>query len=85
MIETLDEKISVVSIYNKEKGRTTPYKMRWRFRDVVFSEVTYHHVIREGRQVFHVFHVTDGTMDFRLHLDTYGLHWKLMEVSDGNA
>jgi len=84
MLEHLDEKVSVVSVYNKDKGSVKPFKMRWKTHDIVFSEVTYHHLVREGRNILHVFHVTDGVMDYRLHLDTQTLHWKLIEISDGN-
>lgn len=84
MLEHLDEKVSVLSIYNKDTGVVKPHKMRWKNDYINFTETTYHHLVKQGRHMFHVFHVTDGTMDFRLHLDTQTLHWKLIEVSDGN-
>lgn len=75
----------MIMTFNKEKGTVRPYKMQWNKDDIIFTEVTYHHLIKQGIQLIHVFHVTDGTMDYRLHLDTQTLHWKLMEVSDGNS
>jgi len=84
MLYEPDEKVSMLTIFDKDRGKVVPYKMRWKNEDIIFKEVTYHHMTRQGRQILHVFHVTDGIMDFRLHLDTQNLHWKLMEVSDGN-
>lgn len=85
MLEKPDEKVSVISIYNKDNASVMPYRMKWRNNYIVFKEVAYHHLVRQGRLIIHVFHVTDGSMDYRLHLYTDTLHWKLIEVSDGNS
>lgn len=85
MLEQLNEKVSIITVYNKDKASVVPYKMKWKNNEIVFNEVTYHHLVRQGRLIIHVFHVTDGTMDYRLHLHTDTLHWKLIEVSDGNS
>lgn len=85
MLEQLNEKVSVVTVYNKEKGTVTPFKMKWKNNEIIFEEVTYHHLIRKGRLIIHVFHLSAYGMDYRLHLNTDTLHWKLIEVSDGNS
>lgn len=85
MLYEPEEKVSMMLVFNKDKSIVKPYKMRWGEKYVTFTEVTYHHIIRKGMDLTHVFHVTDGSMDYRLHLDTRSLHWKLMEVSDGNS
>jgi hypothetical protein len=85
MLEHVNETVSVISSYNQEKNLAMPYKMRWRLRDYFIEKLAYHHKVREGRNLFHIFHVTDGNLDFRLRLDTESLSWMLEEVSDGST
>lgn len=84
MQEKLFEKISVIFSYNSEKNTTIPYKIRWRLRDYFIKKLAYHHKVREGRELLHIFHVTDGNLDFRLRFNTENLNWILEEVSDGS-
>ena len=84
MNEPIHEKVSVVSSYNRESGLVMPRKMRWQGRDYTMKMQTYHHKVRRGRVLLHVFHVTDGVTDFRLELDTETLHWRLEELCDGS-
>ncbi|MFA5770271.1 MAG: hypothetical protein WC894_02140 [Patescibacteria group bacterium] len=84
MQEKLFEKISVILSYNSEKNTSIPYKIRWRLRDYFIKSLAYHHKVREGRELLHIFHVTDGNLDFRLRFNTEDLNWILEEVSDGN-
>ncbi len=81
----INERVSMISSYSQEKNRFIPYKMRWRLRDYFIKHLAYHHKIREGRNLFHIFHVTDGNLDFRISFDTESLAWILEEVSDGSA
>lgn len=83
MNEVVNEKVSVITVYNREKGSVMPYKMRWQGRSIFFTRLTYYHRVRKGRSIFHIFHVTDNAMDFRLSLDGELLHWTLEEVCDG--
>jgi len=85
MLEKINEVVSVIASYNSEKNRFIPYKMRWRLRDYFIKRLAYHHKIREGRSLFHIFHVTDGNLDFRIRFDTESLNWILEEVSDGST
>lgn len=85
MIEYINEKVSVVSSYNHEQNRFIPYKIRWRLREYFIKKLAYYHKIHEGRNLIHIFHVTDGNLDFRLRLDSENLDWTLEEISDGNA
>ena len=85
MLESIDETVSVVMISSKKINKSYPYKMLWRQSEVVFSEVTYHHIIREGRTISHIFHTTDSMTDYKLILNTQYLTWRLLEVSDGNT
>ena len=85
MIEKVFEKVSVISSYNQEKNSFTIYKMGWRKRDYFIKRMAYHHKVREGRDLFYIFHVTDDNLDFRVRFDTENLEWILEEVSDGSA
>ncbi len=84
MLEKIHEKIDVITIYRQHEGKVAPYKIRWNGRDYLITKVGYHHKVREGRTVFHVFHVCSDTLAFRLKHDPDTLHWILEEVSDGN-
>ena len=79
------EKIDVITIYKRISGETAPYKIRWNGRTYVITKVGYHHTVRSGRTVYHIFHVCSNTLAFRLKHDPDTLHWILEEVSDGNA
>lgn len=85
MIEKLFEKISVISSYNQEKNSFTIYKMGWRKREYFIKKMAYHHKVHEGRDLLHIFHVTDNNLDFKIRFNTEDLNWILEEVSDGSA
>ena len=85
MIERIDEKVAVITSYNPSLGRVMPRRMEWRGKTYLITKLGYHHATRDGRRMYHIFAVTDGTTDFRLKLDTETLHWTLEEVSDGLA
>lgn len=85
MIEKVFEKVSIIFSYNREKNSFTIYKMSWRKREYFIKRIAYHHKVREGRDLFHIFHVTDDNLDFRIRFDTENLNWILEEVSDGSA
>lgn len=85
MNEIINERVSVLFSYDRVKGVVMPRKMRWQGRDYIFVKQSYHHMVRVGRTLLHIFHVTDGATDFRLRLNTETLHFTLEEVSDGTA
>jgi hypothetical protein len=82
MGEQLNEKVSVVFVYNAADGSIMPRKLQWRNREYILTKLGYHHAVRQGRTLMHIFHVTDDTTAFRLRLDTETLHWILEEVYD---
>jgi len=85
MHEIINEKISVISLYNRETGVVIPKKIRWQAKEYLIKSLSYHHKVRIGRNLLHIFHVTDGNLDFRLSLNTDNLQWCLEEVSDGQS
>ena len=82
MSEAVFEKISVITVFNEEKGLVMPKKIRWRNRNYLINNLAYYHRVRQGRNIIHVFNVTDGNLDFRLSLNSENLHWTLEEIYD---
>lgn len=85
MLENINERVSVITKYDRDSGAVMPVKMRWQAKDYLIQKLGYYHKIREGRTIQHIFHVTDGSIDFRLKHNSDTLNWILEQVSDGNA
>ena len=85
MTEKINEKISVVTIYNRDKRTALPWRLKWQGRVYTISKVGYHHTMRVGRVLHHIFSVATDSMFFRLNHNTETLSWTLEEVSDGLA
>jgi hypothetical protein len=81
----IHERIDVITIYKRAGGQTAPYKIRWNNRTHLITKVGYHHKVRKGSSVYHIFHVSTDSLAFRLRHDPDALNWILEEVSDGNA
>ncbi len=79
-MNTIHEPISVVTVFNHEKRTAVPRKFLWKNREYMVTKIGYHHAVREGRTLFHIFHVTDGVSDFRLIMNTESLQWILEEI-----
>ncbi len=84
MIEKIHERVSVITSYNRDKGEITIHKLRWNGYDYRITKLGYHHKTREGRNIYHIFHVNNESLSFKLQLDTETLVWWILEVSDGN-
>ena len=80
MPEVINESVSVNLLSNHIKKSVLPWVIYWRGRRYTITKIGLHHFMREGRVLFHVFSVTDGTTFFRLRLDTETLYWKLLEI-----
>lgn len=85
MLEKVNEKIDVITIYKRMGTRVMPYKLRWNGRDYLIKKLGYHHKIRLGANIHHIFSVSSDNLAFRLRLDTETMYWTLEEVSDGLA
>jgi len=85
MTETNNENISVVTVYNRDKRTTLPWRLKWHGRVYTITKLGFHHTVRVGRVLHHIFSVATSSMFFRLNLDTETLSWTLEEVSDGLA
>jgi hypothetical protein len=85
MLEKINERVSVVTVYSRETGKAVPVRLRWQGRDYQIRKVGYHHQARQGRVWVHVFSVSTGAMTFKLRHHPEDLTWILEEVSDGIA
>ncbi len=83
MNETIDEKVSVLTLYDQQKGEAVPVKIKWKTKTYSINQIGMHYTKREGRDLHHIFCVTSGGLAFKLNLSTENLHWVLEEISDG--
>jgi len=87
MREPINERVSVVSIYSSRKHYFAPYTISWQNKDYRIGEIGFHHQIKEGDILHHIFECVDNqkSLWFRLNFDTKKLTWTLEVVSDGLA
>lgn len=84
MSEIIDESVSVNLLSSHIKHATYPWAFMWRNRQYRITDVGLHHTVREGKVLYHIFSVTDGTSSFKLKLDTETLGWRLVEIETQN-
>lgn len=82
MHEIIHEQVSVITIYDRNKGLVIPRKVKWQGRVYTITTIGYHHRIKEGKKLVHVFSVANSSIAMRLLFDTENLHWMLEEISD---
>lgn len=87
MREKINEKVSVVMCFSATRRTALPYIIGWQNREYKVGKIGYHHTVRDGNTLHHIYELTDkeNTLSFRLNLDTGNLHWTLEVVSDGNS
>lgn len=85
MRELINKEVSVVMSFNASKRTAQPYAINWQNRDYKVGTIGYHHTVRDGNTLHHIYELTDAenSIHFRLNLDTSNLHWVLEVVSDG--
>ena len=83
MSEIINEKVSVLSFYDRNTNRQLPQEVVWQGRNYKIRQVAYHWPVRHGRKLLHIFSVvTDNNTSFKLVHDTETLFWLLAEVID---
>ena len=83
MSEVINEKVSVLSFYDRNTNRELPQEVIWQGRTYKITKVAYHWPVRRGRKLLHIFSVvTDNNSSFKLVYDTDTLYWILEEVID---
>jgi hypothetical protein len=85
MQEKINEKVSVIMLYDRNKGTVAPVRLKWQGRFYDIEKTGYHHILKKGNTLIHIFAVSTKTLFFRLSLDTSNLHWTLEEIADGLA
>ncbi|MBI1862707.1 hypothetical protein HYS00_01160 [Candidatus Microgenomates bacterium] len=80
MQDIFEEPVSALFSYNAKTQAIMPRKMVWKGREYTFTKLGYHHTVRIGRILNHIFHVTDGTNDYRLRVNTETLEVVLEDV-----
>ncbi len=87
MREKINEVVSVVMYFSARKRVALPHIVSWQNRDYKVEKIGYHHTVRDGRSLHHIYELTVKETDLwmRLNLNTDNLHWTLEVVSDGNA
>lgn len=83
--EIIDEKVAVITVYDRNNGLTMPVKMKWQGRVYPLRKLGYHHKTKQGQTLIHIYSVSNRELAFRLELNTDNLIWTLKEVSDGLA
>lgn len=87
MREKVNEEVSVVMYYSARSRRPVVHAINWQNKEHLAGELGYHHTIRKGQTLHHIFELVDReeTIWFRLNLDTSNLHWTLEAIHDGLA
>lgn len=85
MIENLHEKVDVLAVFNRTGDVVHIYKLKWQNRVYTVSKLAYLYKRREGRNINHVFHVSNASLHFKLLFNSENLTWWLEEISDGNS
>lgn len=85
MREVINQEVSVVSYFSARKRLSLPHLISWQGREYGVAEIGFHHTIRRGDTLHHIYELVDGerTVWMRLNLNTDNLHWTLEAVSDG--
>lgn len=82
----INERVDVVAAYYAKAEfieLTKPLKMRWRGQEITFSEQGLRHPTTQGKRMMHVFHVSDGSNNYRLEFDAENLTWTLVTLIAG--
>ena len=87
MREIINEEVGVIMVYSAKRRVALPHLISWQNKDYKVGKIGYHHKIKDGTTVHHIFELVDSdeTLHFRLNMNTDNLHWLLEAVSDGNS
>jgi hypothetical protein len=84
--QVINERVDVIATYKKQGDLQTlcyPYKMRYKGREITFTELALRHPTAKGKRMVHVFDMSDGVNDYRLEFDAEGLTWTLIAMVEG--
>ena len=84
----INERVDMVVLYRKHTDISTlatPYKMKWRGQEIIFTQLGMRHPTQQGKRMIHVFDASDGVNDYRLEFDAEHLTWVLAAILPGNG
>ena len=85
MIQRINMPVLVTCTFDPKQNKTYPEMLVWEGRTYPVKKLGLHHTYRDGRTLYHVFSVETPSLSFRLVLNTDTLHWRVEEISDGEA
>lgn len=84
----INKRVDVVCIF-KSRGDVLelclPHKMKYRGKEIVFTELGLRHPTTQGKRMVHIFDMSDGASDYRLEFDAESLTWTLVATIEGNS
>jgi hypothetical protein len=83
MLLKINEKISVLSLFNAANNKAMPYLIKWKNRKYPVTQIGLHHTVHIGKVLHHIFSISSGNTYFRINLNTENLHWTLEELDTG--
>ena len=84
----LNDRVEVVCLFRDKSDPATmimPAKMKWRGREVIFTELGLRHPSSKGHRMVHVFDMSGGGSDYRLEFDAEMLTWTLVAILEGSS
>ena len=85
-MEEINEVVDVVPIFRanaSDQFKCVPWKMVYRGREIIFTQLGMRHPTSKGKRMIHVFNMTDGVNDYRIELDAERLTWTLVYIMGG--
>ena len=82
----INQRVEVISVFRNGTDPSQicfPAKMKYKNRQVEFSELGLKHPTVKGQRMIHVFDMSDGISDYRLEFDAEGLTWTLIAIMEG--
>lgn len=79
----INERVEVIIGFYKDRPINqiaVPLKMKYKNKEIKFSELGLRHPTLQGKRMVHVFDMSDGTCDYRLEFDAEGLTWTLVAM-----
>ena len=78
----ISEKVSVNLVYDHIANTTLPKHIKWRNQVYTITKIGLHYQIHRGRELIHMFAVTDSSHFFLLSFNTRSLMWQLEEIGE---
>jgi len=84
----INERIDVAAVFYAQgeyMALMRPIKMKWRNQEITFKLQGLRHPTIQGKRMIHVFHMSDGSNDYRIEFDAENLTWMLIKMLPGGG